>query len=287
MLARCPTCRNTFSTDRSGRQDCPHCGKPLVVPEPPPAAPPPGPAPSAPGPAAAPPPPEPQGPEGTPWERRQPGQAFAAWRETMVQALFEPGRLYAQARLDRPRDQLSFALWTGSVFWMLGQLIERFVFSPQQEQMRKLMEGMLGNRPLQPWMRRLIESANQNSPTMTLFAALLAPLFILIFLYLNAGVTHLFALLLGQNKRGWGATFAACAYSMAPFALFVVPGCGALVAIVWCAVLVGVGIKHTHGTTAGGAAATALSPYVVFCCAACGLTMLFASLVARGLGTPG
>src|SRR5256885_13474884 len=35
VLARCPSCRNTFSTDRPGRQDCPVCGKPLVVPEPP------------------------------------------------------------------------------------------------------------------------------------------------------------------------------------------------------------------------------------------------------------
>src|SRR2546423_11473996 len=50
VLARCPNCRNTFSTDRAGRQDCPVCGKPLVVPDQQPPA-----APAAPPPADAPP----------------------------------------------------------------------------------------------------------------------------------------------------------------------------------------------------------------------------------------
>src|SRR5207253_9621081 len=80
MLARCPNCRNTFSTDRSGRQECPACGKPLVVPEQ--AA-----APSAPGEV---------GPgEGTPWERRAELGTLRAWSQTMQMALLEPGKLFA------------------------------------------------------------------------------------------------------------------------------------------------------------------------------------------------
>ena len=42
---------------------------------------------------------------------------------------------------------------------------------------------------------------------------------VLVALYANAAVTHVFALLLGQNKRGFAATFTACAYAFAPLAL--------------------------------------------------------------------
>jgi hypothetical protein len=65
MLARCARCQGTFTTDRYGRQTCPHCGSELILPEPtapagapqptapppPPAAQPPPPAPVAPAPA--------------------------------------------------------------------------------------------------------------------------------------------------------------------------------------------------------------------------------------------
>src|SRR5207245_8423342 len=90
VLARCPNCRNTFSTDRSGRQDCPVCGKPLVVPE-------------QPAGTAAPPPPTEAPPAeavGTPWERRRQLGFIPAWAQTVQQALFEPGRLLGSAQLD-------------------------------------------------------------------------------------------------------------------------------------------------------------------------------------------
>src|SRR5205823_8208736 len=67
VLARCPSCRNTFSTDRPGRQDCPVCRKPLVVPEASAAS-----ATAGNGDAA----PE---PAGTPWERRAELGFFTAW----------------------------------------------------------------------------------------------------------------------------------------------------------------------------------------------------------------
>src|SRR5437016_1097437 len=118
MLARCPSCRNTFSTDRAGRQDCPVCGKPLVVPE-------------QPAGTAAPPPPSGEPPQaegaGTPWERRRELGFIPAWAQTLQQALFEPGRLFSSAQLDRGSAQLGFAVLTASVFWSIGQLLDRFL----------------------------------------------------------------------------------------------------------------------------------------------------------------
>src|SRR5438045_9519838 len=119
MLARCPSCRNTFSTDRSGRQECPVCGKPLVVPEQPAGG-------AVPPPEQA--PPLAEG-TGTPWERRQELGFLTAWAQTIQQALFEPSRLFRSSDIGKGSAHLGFAILTASVFWALGQILERFLFA--------------------------------------------------------------------------------------------------------------------------------------------------------------
>jgi hypothetical protein len=304
VLARCPTCRNTFSTDRTGRQDCPSCGKPLVVPEQAPAAPKAlapesaGPAPAAApadGPAsAAPPPPgfaEAPRPEplGTPWERRGdgPGQIppLKAWADTLMLALFEPAKLFSMIRIEDHWSHLKFALWTGAVFSIIGQLLGHALSGPLNEQMQRQL-ALLPKQP-PPWMMSWIKWSSDNSLPLTLAVAALAPLFVFLFLYAQAGVTHLAALLLGQNKRGFAATFAAAAYAMAPAVLNAVPGCGAYIAPVWIAVLTGIGLKYTHDMTVGGAVGATLAPYLLLCCFTCAVTLAFVSLLAPGLAAAG
>ena len=208
MLARCPSCRNTFSTDRPGRQDCPICGKPLVVPEP---------AAVVPARDAA---ARAEEPAGTPWERRGELGFWTGWLQTLQQALLEPGKLFASARRDRGAAQLGFAVLTTSAFWAIGQIFERLLLGGQREQMRRLVESMSRNRDLGPMLRRMIEVQTQaSSPAWVVALVVLTPLFSLVFLYLNAAVTHGVAALLGQARRGFPATFAACAYACAPLAL--------------------------------------------------------------------
>ena len=256
MLARCPSCRNTFSTDRSGRQDCPVCGKPLVVPEQPQVV--------AALPAGE---PAPAAPSGTPWERRAELGLFRGWTQTLQQALFEPGKLFASARLDRGSAQLGFAVATTSVFWAIGQVLERAVLSGQRDQMRRLLSTLGGNPQISPLLQKLIDAQSQaNSWGWTVGLSLLTPLFSFVFLYLNAGVTHAIALLLGQSKKGFAATFAASAYASAPLVLLAVPACGSPIAVIWLVVLTGIGMKETHRISSGGAAATVLAPYALFCC---------------------
>jgi hypothetical protein len=119
-----------------------------------------------------------------------------------------------------------------------------------------------------------------------LLGVLLLPLLNFIFVYLNAGVTHLFALMLGQSKRGFPATFAACTYSFAPLILLAVPGCGAVVAILWLIVLTGVGLKVTHGIKPGGAAATVLAPYAILCCFGCASVAMLGAVLRKAFGGP-
>lgn len=272
MLARCPSCRNTFSTERTGPQDCPVCGKPLVVPEAPGVVP--TRAQSSLQPGA-----DPSVEQGTPWERRAEIGAWRACWETLVQALFEPGRLFRSARLDRGAAQAGFAVLTVSVPWFVGQMLDRFLLRPWTQ---RLMEKLGGSGPLAALWQKLAAAGHDTSPRATVLVALLTPLLVLVGLYLNAGVTHVAAVLLGQAKRGFAATFAACAYACAPLVLLAIPGCGGVVGAVWTVVLTGVGLKETHRMAPGGAAAAVIAPYALLCCATCALTVL-GGMVARGV----
>jgi hypothetical protein len=291
VLARCPSCRATFSTDRTGRQECPSCHKPLLVPEAPAATPaaPPAAFPEA-GlpPGGEPPPPEP--PAGTPWERRGEGAWLTAWRETLVMAFFEPGRLFSLVRVGDRRSQTWFAVLTGTLSFVVSALLGRLLsaLTHSQEQSLKLAEELSNtwlHQPLTPAMRDWI--AAENSWPMLLGTLLLAPLVVLVLVYANALVTHLSALLLGKNKRGFDATFAAAAYGLAPLVLILAPGCGGIAATIWAAVLTGIGLKRLHGISPEAAAGATLAPYLLCCCCPC-LLGLFSALSVfsrmQGLG---
>ncbi len=168
MLARCPSCRSTFSTERAGPQDCPACGKPLVVPDVPGAVPP---GTQSPLQAGAPPPEE----QGTPWEQRAEIGAWRAWWETLVQALFEPGRLFRSARLDRGAAQTGFAVLTVSVPWFVGQMLDRFLLRPWTQ---RLMERLGASGPFAPLLQKLA-AAGHVAATFAACAYACAPLVLL------------------------------------------------------------------------------------------------------------
>ena len=250
MLARCPSCLNTFSTERPGRQSCPICGQPLVVPEVPTAQP----ADSG---------RQPDAPPGTPWERRGELGWWTGWGRTVQQALFEPSGLFAAARLDKGASQLGFAVFSTSVAWTIGELLEAPLRHLMGGRLRESVAGMSSD----PDVQRIIDQMLQRtSPAGLLATVLLTPLLTLVFLYVNAALTHAVAALMGQAKRGFPATFAACAYACAPMVFLAVPGCGSIVAILWTIVLTSIGIKVTHRISSGAAAAAVLAPYLLLCC---------------------
>lgn len=265
MLARCPSCRNTFSTDRPGTQVCPVCGKPLIVPEP-----------QAPAPLAA----LVDGAAGTPWERRAELGFWKGWGQTLQQALFEPSKLFASARLDRGASQLGFAVLTTSVFSAIGQVFDRLL----RARMQGYYDQLAASLNLPPEMLKAVALADSPGWFATLLIAL--PLFVLFFVYANAAVTHFFALITGQSKRGFPATFAACTYASAPLVLLAVPGCGSIVAVVWLVVLTGVGLKQTHHISAGGAAGVTLAPYLLICCLGVVASIAAAMRMGQMVGTP-
>lgn len=269
MLVRCPSCRETFSTDRTGVQECPRCGKPLAVPEPASVASPSGA--TTEGSGAVP----PLHKAGTPWERRQELGAWAAWRDTLVEALFEPGKLFDAARTDRGAAQAAFAVLTISVSAIIGQMINRFLLGPWRQ---RALDSLRAQGVVNPFLEKLFESATSRSPATLILVVLLTPLIAFAAVYVNAAVTHGFAVILGQNKRGFPATFAACAYACAPLAFMALPGCGETIGVLWTVILTGIGLKHTHGIGSGGATATVVAPYLAWCCGFCALAAVLGAM---------
>lgn len=263
VLARCPSCRNTFSTERAGHQVCPVCGQRLLVPEP-------DVAPLAPLPES----------RGTPWERRGQLGFLRAWIETTQQALLEPGTLFRSARLDRGGAQLGFAVLTSSVFAGIGQLLGLAARGPTNA----MLDRMLSRPDLPEALRHWLEGSRQmNTPAATLIGLLFLPVGALVFTYLNAAVTHLFVLVLRQARRGFAGTFAACAYSYAPLVLLAIPGCGFPIAVIWLVVLTGIGLKEIHGIKPAGAAAAVVAPYLLLCCMVCATAMMVGAVLRSAL----
>lgn len=106
--------------------------------------------------------------------------------------------------------------------------------------------------------------------------------------FVTAGILHLMLLLLGGGQKSFEATFRAVSFAQAPMVLFVipvflVPGCGALVAI-WSLVLYVIGLSEAHQIGRGRAVAAVLLPLVALCCCCAGFAFTLAGAIASLAG---
>jgi hypothetical protein len=109
----------------------------------------------------------------------------------------------------------------------------------------------------------------------------LGPFFLLIGLFLGAGIYHLLLLLLGGAKRGFEATFRVVCYAQAADILCVVPFCGSVIGFFWGLAVLIIGLAEAHRIGRGTAALAVLLPILLLCCC-CGLA---AALFFGGLAT--
>ena len=114
--------------------------------------------------------------------------------------------------------------------------------------------------------------------------AVFGGVFVVIGVFVAAGILHLMLLLLGGARRDFEATFRVTCFSEAICVLFLVPFCGQLVGGIWCLVLYVIGLAEAHRIGHGKAAAAVLLPVVVACCCCAGVAFLFASALAGLVG---
>ena len=110
------------------------------------------------------------------------------------------------------------------------------------------------------------------------------PVFIVMGLFLSAGIFHLALLALGGAARGFEATFRVASYSQAASIFNIIPGCGGLVGLVYTLVLLVIGLSEAHGISRGKAAAGVLIPFVLICCCCSGIIAAAIFGMAGALG---
>jgi hypothetical protein len=279
MIARCAQCRETFSTDKYGRQTCPLCGAEVYVARPgetpPPSA---SPSPEGAGlppiPGEPPPPPPPGG--GPPQDQRTPFEekGFAGYFETVKLALFEPGKLFERMRVDDAKGALLFGWVTLTVPTIIGLLLTQALFPTDLSQLERF------DIKVPPELRELMKDSLRS----TIGSLIATPIVALVWVYLVAGVVHLMLLLLSQNKRGFNATFRAVCFASAPDVFSAVPQCGSIVAFFWMIGLTIFGLSHTQRIPGGSAAAAVLAPIALVCCTCCACAFMFGAAILAALG---
>jgi len=114
--------------------------------------------------------------------------------------------------------------------------------------------------------------------------AVFGGVFVVIGVFIAAGILHLVLMLLGGARRDFEATLRVVSFAQATSILFLVPFCGQFVGGIWTLVLYVLGLAETHQIGHGKAAAAVLLPIVLVCCCCGALAFLFAGAVAGLVG---
>jgi hypothetical protein len=203
-----------------------------------------------------------------PWEDRARHGAVPALVETVKLFVTSPAAAFARAR--RRGDLTSplvFAVllgWLGVVVQSLWQLAFGSSFT-------ELLGPLLKDQALPGLAAQGVGLAVQ---------IVLAPIAILVVLFIGAGIVHLMLMLVGGTKSseaGFEGTLRALSYSTVSQLAALVPFAGGLIAMVWAIVLETIGLADLHRTSTGKALAAVLLPLVL--CCACAV-FAFGSIVA-------
>ena len=117
-----------------------------------------------------------------------------------------------------------------------------------------------------------------SSGLMVVFLVL-APLLIVVGVFIQAAILHLMLMLVGGATQGFEATARVCSYAQASQLAQIIPFCGGLLSAIWSVILLIVGLSTAHGITRGKAALAVVLPVVV-CCVAFGAMIMFFGVLA-------
>jgi len=199
--------------------------------------------------------------------------------ETIKGVLIEPGDTFRDAsRTAGLGPALLFGLLLGLAGSWIGLFWQYFLGAA--------FGGGLGSSPfggeLPP---ELAEWLNFGGPMMLIMGLAMAPVFILIGLFLWSAIVHLMLLLLGGATQGYEATFRTIAYCSGSTALFqAVPFCGGWIGGLWSLVAQILCLKEMHNISGGKATAAVLLPLVLCCCSGIALAIAIGMFVGANMG---
>ncbi len=111
-----------------------------------------------------------------------------------------------------------------------------------------------------------------------LLMVVLAPLFVIIGVFIAAAVLHVMLMILGGAESGFEATVRVVCYTQTAQLAGIVPLCGGIVALIWTVVLYVIGLSTAHRTSPGRALVAVLLPAVMCCIVAVVFTLVIGGL---------
>jgi hypothetical protein len=105
--------------------------------------------------------------------------------------------------------------------------------------------------------------------------AFFSPFFIIMGMFVSAGILHVCLMAVKGTKAGFEGTFRVVAYGYSANVFMVIPFCGGLLTAVWAIVLSIIGLREAHETTGAKAAFAVFLPAIV----CCGLILFVLALI--------
>ncbi|MFN2268999.1 MAG: YIP1 family protein [Desulfonatronovibrio sp.] len=180
-----------------------------------------------------------------PWETLEKTGFFPGFIETIKRAMLAPSAFFYKMPLKGLVMPLTFFLLI-SVIQALATFIWNMagIFpTAAQHEAGGLGMGMMGLG--------------------SFFIVIVYPLFMGIWLFIAAGITHLFLTLFQAGKSGFEGTFRATAYGSAPMILGLIPFLGPLVGAAWSLGITVIGYKQIHETSYLKVIVAMLTPLII------------------------
>lgn len=210
------------------------------------------------------------GRERTAWEDREALGFFKGLFGTLNEALFRPTEFFRKMPVSGGlTDPLLYGLILGMVGVMFSYLWQIVTHGS--------MQGMI------PGMQPAARPDILGGVGLALMA-FFSPFFIIIGMFVSAGILHVCLMMLKGTKAGFEGTFRVVAYGYSANLFMVIPFCGGILTAVWAIVLSIIGLREAHETTGGKAAFAVFLPVILCCGLALFALALIFGIAAGSLG---
>ena len=204
---------------------------------------------------------------GLPWDDRQQKGFFTAFIETLQMVLTRPAEAFTVMKREGGfGEPLIYAVVGGSVgaivSFLFSLLFHSFGMFADQRNPLNAMAGMgIGS----------------------IGFIILAPLAIVIGLFIVAGIVHLCLMIVGGANQPFETTFRVLAFTQGSTGVLqLIPVCGGVIAAVWGIVVNCIGLARAHETDTGRAVLAIFLPLIVCCGLAFVISFMVGGLAALG-----